>query len=112
MWLFGKIIWKSGTFPPLAEPWRPGLIGSWLMLPAFLIISYGILMFKEQNFCPFRSLYDPDRVKEDVELQQGNFALLEETNHARHVTGATIQNTSVTSQSLKSLRASAGADTV
>mmetsp|Transcript_94121 Transcript_94121/g.243627 ORF Transcript_94121/g.243627 Transcript_94121/m.243627 type:complete len:521 (+) Transcript_94121:76-1638(+) len=52
MWMLGKTFWFFGFFPVLAEAWHPGLIGSWLMLPAICIIIYAMLMFKEGSFIP------------------------------------------------------------
>jgi len=54
MWMLGKVFWLVGIFPILAEAWHPGLIGSWLMLPAIAIIIYSMLMFKNARFCVFR----------------------------------------------------------
>lgn len=54
MWSLGKGFWLLGILPVLAEPWHPGLIGSWLMLPAILIIIYSMLMFKNGVFHVFR----------------------------------------------------------
>jgi len=54
MWGLGKAFWFFGFFPVLAEAWHPGLIGSWLMLPAILLIIYGMLMFKNASFFPLK----------------------------------------------------------
>eukprot|EP00443_Scrippsiella_acuminata_P044409 CAMPEP_0115284290 /NCGR_PEP_ID=MMETSP0270-20121206/60817_1 /TAXON_ID=71861 /ORGANISM="Scrippsiella trochoidea, Strain CCMP3099" /LENGTH=591 /DNA_ID=CAMNT_0002701233 /DNA_START=26 /DNA_END=1800 /DNA_ORIENTATION=- len=54
MWILGKAFWFFGFFPVLAEAWHPGLIGSWLMLPAICIIIYAMLMFKEASFIPLQ----------------------------------------------------------
>lgn len=41
MWLLGKIFWALAILPPLAEAWHPGLLGSWLMIPAIFAVIYG-----------------------------------------------------------------------
>lgn len=52
MWLLGKIFWALAILPPLAEAWHPGLLGSWLMIPAIFAVIYGMLMFKNGVFLP------------------------------------------------------------
>mmetsp|Transcript_2574 Transcript_2574/g.7160 ORF Transcript_2574/g.7160 Transcript_2574/m.7160 type:complete len:259 (+) Transcript_2574:2-778(+) len=54
MWALGKLFWGLNIFPMLAESWRPGLIGSWLMLPAIGIIIYAMLMFKNGTYFPLK----------------------------------------------------------
>jgi len=52
MWFCGKAFWLCGTAPYLAEEWHPGVVGSWLMLPAIPTIMYGMMMFKNKVFKP------------------------------------------------------------
>merc|ERR1740121_856005 len=52
MWMLGKFFWLVGIFPFLAVAWHPGLIGSWLMLPAIFFVIYGLLMFKKKVYVP------------------------------------------------------------
>lgn len=54
MWGCGKLFWILGVLPFLAEAWHPGLIGSWLMLPAIIVVVWALLMFKRAAFIPLK----------------------------------------------------------
>jgi hypothetical protein len=51
MWCVGKLC----SYAPLADPWGPY---SWLMLPAFLIIAWGMMMYKTERCCPLALLFE------------------------------------------------------
>ncbi|CAE7660149.1 SLC35F6 [Symbiodinium pilosum] len=70
MWLLGKGFWLLAILPPLAEPWHPGLLGSWLMIPAIGAVVYGMLMFKNAVFVPLTYAKDDDGVWRIQEVRQ------------------------------------------
>ncbi|CAE6947905.1 SLC35F6 [Symbiodinium natans] len=70
MWLLGKAFWLLAILPPLAEPWHPGLLGSWLMIPAIGAVVYGMLMFKNAVFVPIIYAKDEDGVWRLQEVMQ------------------------------------------
>jgi len=54
MWLLGKFFYFAAIFPVLAEAWHPGILGSWLMIPAIFAVVWGMLMFKNGVYVPVR----------------------------------------------------------
>jgi len=73
MWALGKLFWGLDIFPMLAEEWRPGFIGSWLMLPAIGIIIYAMLMFKNGTYFPvkLRKHHHHLDIEEDIVKEHG-----------------------------------------
>jgi len=70
MWLLGKTFWLLAILPPLAEPWHPGLLGSWLMLPAIGAVVYGMLMFKNGVYVPITYVKDENGVWRLQEIRE------------------------------------------
>lgn len=70
MWLLGKCFWFLAILPPLAEPWHPGLLGSWLMIPAIGAVVYGMLMFKNAVYVPLIYAKDEDGVWRIQEVRE------------------------------------------
>eukprot|EP00439_Symbiodinium_sp_Y106_P054714 s4225_g7.t1 len=67
MWLLGKCFWFLAILQPLAEPWHPGFLGSWLMIPAIGAVVYGMLMFKNAVYVPLVYAKDDDgEVREEL----------------------------------------------
>jgi len=54
MWLLGKFFYFAAILPVLAEAWHPGILGSWLMIPAIFAVVWGMLMFKNGVYVPVR----------------------------------------------------------
>merc|ERR1719323_1116757 len=53
MWALDKAFWLLGVVPALAEPWKPGPTGSWLVVPSIAVMTYSMLVFKN---CPLLPL--------------------------------------------------------
>jgi len=59
MWTLGKLFVTFAILPSLQERWKPMgppplFLGSWMMLPAMLLIAYGLLMYQKGVWVPLK----------------------------------------------------------
>jgi len=72
MWFIGKFFWIIGRCVYLAEPWRDAdpIIGSWMMIPAMISISYSLLMYQKGVWLPITYTRKEGWVVNSIAIEQ------------------------------------------